>query len=382
MKPSCRVAIVHDYLNQMGGAERVVELLHRMFPEAPIYTTIVDRDRLWPELREADIRVSWMQRIPGVLRFSKALFWLYPLAVRSWDLRGYDLVISSSSAYAKGARVPEGTVHICYCHTPMRFAWNFQAYMEAADAPGILKAAARWMMGPLRRWDRRNSARVDLLVANSSVVQRRIRDYYGLPSVIVHPPVNLGRFQTAEPEEAGDELLVVSRLVAYKRIDLAVEACTRTGRKLTVIGDGPDRKRLEAMAGPTVRFLGRLPDDQVVRHMRTCKALLFPGLEDFGITPLEANACGRPVVAYRGGGALDTVKPMLSGVFFERQTAESLIIGLNELDRHRWNPALIRKHAEQFGEDAFVRGMRRLIEVQLNDKERRHETRIAVRRFG
>lgn len=381
MKSPYRVAIVHDYLNQMGGAERVVEVLHRMFPEAPIYTTIVDRERLWPELREADIRTTWMQRIPGILKRSKHFFWLYPLAVRSWDLRDYDLVISSSSAYAKGARAPQGSVHICYCHTPMRFAWDFSTYMEANDAPALLKKIAEWTMGPLRRWDRSNSAKVNLLVANSSVVQQRIRDCYGRPSRIVYPPVNLGRFQVSG-EENGDELLVVSRLVSYKRIDLAVEACARTGRKLAVIGDGPDRKRLESLAGPSVRFLGRLPDEEVVRHMRSCKALLFPGIEDFGITPLEANACGRPVVAFRGGGALDTVKPSVNGVYFERQTAESLIAGLEELDRHRWNPSVIRKHAEQFGEETFMREIRLLIETQMKNKEQNHETRVAVRRFG
>ncbi len=376
-----KVAIVHDYLNQMGGAERVVELLHRMFPEAPIYTTIVDRQRLWPELKGADIRATWMQRIPGVLKRAKAFFWLYPFAVRSMDLRGYDLVISSSSAYAKGVRVRGNTVHICYCHNPMRFAWDYSAYVEGSEVPAWLRVPARWLMLPLRLWDKRNSARVHRLIANSSVVQERIRRCYGLSSQRIFPPVNVRRFPVPLSPE-GDYFLVVSRLVSYKRIELAVEACAKTGNKLVVIGDGPDRKRLESKAGPSVQFLGRLPDREVVHYMQHCKALLFPGAEDFGITPLEANACGRPVVAFRAGGALDTVAPGVNGVFFEPQTADALAAALRKAGQIRWDAARIRRHAEQFGEEAFSRAMARAIDDVMKQKERRYETGAAVRRFG
>jgi len=348
-----KVAIVHDYLNQAGGAERVVAVFRKMFPDAPIFTTIVDRDKLYPELRDADIRTTFMQRIPGILKRFKLFFWLYPIAVRTLDVRGYDLVLSSSSAYAKGIRKGRGAVHLCYCHTPMRFAWDFESYMEGVGVPRPVKAAAKWLTVPLRAWDRANSRRVDRIVANSSVVQQRIRSHYGVHAPVIYPPVDVDRFAVSA-ERPGDYFLVVSRLVSYKRIDLAVEACTRTGRRLLVVGDGPDRKRLEAMAGPTVEFLGRRSDGDVVRLMQGCRALLFPGEEDFGITPLEANACGRPVVAYAGGGALDTVVPGVNGVFFRERSAESLERALAEQEAHEWDPRRIRRHAESFHERVFV----------------------------
>ncbi|MDQ1910389.1 glycosyltransferase [Paenibacillus sp. GD4] len=367
MKQPLKVAIVHDYLNQMGGAERVVGVLHRMFPEAPIYTTIADRRKLLPELQGADIRTTWMQSIPGILRRFKHFFWLYPFGVRSMDLRGYDLVISSSSAYAKGITVKGDTRHICYCHTPMRFAWDFATYMEGNEASPVLKAAARLLIKPLRWWDRATSARVHQLVANSTIVQERIQQHYGRSAPVIYPPVNVSRFEVSK-EPPGDYLLVVSRLVSYKRIDLAVEACTRMGKRLIVIGDGPDRDRLKRLAGPTVQFLGRLPDGEVVRYMQHCEAFLFPGLEDFGITPLEINACGRPVVAYRGGGALDTVIPQVNGLFFSEQTVESLEHALRSLTHYAWDSAQIRKHAEQFSEEVFIRNLASLIEGQLSSR--------------
>jgi glycosyltransferase involved in cell wall biosynthesis len=372
MEQKYRVAIVHDYLNQMGGAERVVELLHRMFPEAPIYTTIVDRDRLWPELRDAEIRTTWMQKIPRILKRAKQFFWLYPFAVGSFNLRGYDLVISSSSAFAKGAPVKGKTIHLCYCHTPMRFAWDFANYMEANEASKFQKALAKWIMVPLRMWDKVTSKRIHHLVANSSVVKARIATYYGRDSSVIFPPVNISRFKITDID-VGDYFLVVSRLVSYKRIDLAVEACTKMGKKLVVIGDGPDRKKLELLSGPTIEFKGRLPDEQVVHYMQHCQALIFPGIEDFGITPLEVNACGRPVVAFRGGGALDTVVPDENGVFFDHQTVDSLIERLDKMDQIKWNSLNIRKHAEEFSEEVFIKKVSELIENLLDTRERTYD---------
>jgi glycosyltransferase involved in cell wall biosynthesis len=381
MNPKYKIAIVHDYLNQMGGAERVVELLHRMYPEAPIYTTIVDWDRLWPELRNADIRTTWMQKIPGILKRSKLFFWLYPFAVGSLNLRGYELVISSSSAYAKGAPVKGKTLHLCYCHTPMRFAWDFSTYMKANEASIFQKALAKWIMVPLRLWDKKMSKRIHHFVANSSVVKTRIETYYERSSSVIYPPVNISRFNITDID-VGDYFLVVSRLVSYKRIDLAVEACTKTGKKLVVIGDGPDRKKLELLSGPTIQFMGRLPDEQVVHYMQHCQALIFPGVEDFGITPLEVNACGRPVVAFRGGGALDTVVPDVNGVFFENQTVDSLIERLNSMDQIKWNPLNIRKRAEEFSEEVFIKELTELIENLMDTKERTYEARVSFQRFG
>jgi glycosyltransferase involved in cell wall biosynthesis len=348
-----RVAIVHDYLNQMGGAERVVGVMHKLFPDAPIYTTIVDREKLLPEFHDAEIVTTWMQRIPNILRDFKLYFWLYPFAVRSMNLRNYDIIISSSSAYAKGIRKPEHAVHLCYCHSPMRFAWNFDGYIENVKVSRFRKTAAKWLTLPLRMWDKSNSKQVDSLVANSSVVKERINKYYGLESTVIYPPVEVERF-TVSNEGPEDYYLIVSRLVSYKKIDIAVEACSLLGRKLVIIGDGDDRRRLEAMAGPTVQFLGRMSDEEVVRYMQRCRALLFPGLEDFGITPLEANACGRPVIAFQAGGALDTIKPGLNGMFFKNQSAGSLMVALQNFDGMKWEPQRIREHAETFNERFFI----------------------------
>lgn len=366
-----RVAIAHDYLNQMGGAERVVCSLRRMYPDAPIFTTIADRSKLPADLRSADIRTTWMQRIPGINKRFKLFFWLYPLAVRSMNLSGFDLIISSSSAYAKGVRVPEGAVHICYCHTPMRFAWDYENYVKDMDVPALAKKLSGLMVSPLRRWDAANTAGVDELIANSSIVQERIRDHYGRQATIIHPPVDTGRFDRAGAKEraAGDYYLVVSRLVSYKRIDLAVEACSLLGERLVVVGDGPDRERLARLAGPNVTFLGRLPDGEVERLMRGCRALLFPGVEDFGITPLEANACGRPVIAYREGGAQDTIRQGLNGLFFDKQTRESLARTLLGFQSWTWDSARIRAYAAGFGEERFERELRAAVSAALSARE-------------
>lgn len=375
-----KVAIVHDYLNQAGGAERVVGVLHRMFPDAPIFTTIVDRGKLLPELRDAVIHTTFMQRIPGILKRFKLFFWLYPLAVRTMDVRGYDLILSSSSAYAKGVRKGRGSAHLCYCHTPMRFAWDFETYMEGVRIPKWAKAGAKLLTYPLRLWDRGNTRGVDILVANSSVVQSRIKKLYGISAPIIFPPVDVGRFEVADAAP-DDSFLIVSRLVSYKRIDLAVEACSRLGRKLTVIGEGPDRKRLESLAGPTVSFLGRRSDEEVTAHMKRCKAFLFPGIEDFGITPLEANACGRPVIAYGEGGALDTVVPNVTGMFFLQQSPEALMQTIESFEQRQWDSRLIRKHAESFREDVFVRQLRESIS-HLTGKEMRDQASFIKMEVG
>jgi len=358
-----RICIVHDYLIQMGGAERVVAALHQLYPDAPIYTTVVDREKLIDELKNADIRTSWMQRIPGIKKHFKLFFLLYPLAVRSWSLRGYDLIISSSSAYAKGIVKPKGARHITYCHTPMRFAWDYETYIRDVRLPRIIKRMLKLWMRPLRWWDIRTSRDVDQFIANSSIVRQRIEQCYQRSAVIVHPPVETDRFSClhSSPEPY---FLVVSRLVPYKRIDIAVEACSKLGLNLIVIGDGPDRARLESLAGPSVKFLGRMSDAEVTHYMQRCRALLFPGLEDFGITPLEANACGRPVIAYRGGGALDSVKPGVNGMFFDEQHADSLAKVLAQWNDSAWDSHRIRKHAEQFNVVRFLREIQNIAEAE------------------
>lgn len=363
-----KVAIVHDYLNQMGGAERVVAVFHKMFPDAPIYTTIVDQNKLLPELEDAVIHTTWMQRIPGILSKFKLFFWLYPFAVRSMNVKDYDLILSSSSAYAKGVRKGSQSVHVCYCHAPMRFAWNFEAYMDSVQVPNLVKRVAKWFTYPLQAWDKNNSKQVDYLIANSTIVKQRIRQWYGLNASIIFPPVEISRFSIDE-EKLEDYFLIVSRLVSYKRIDLAVEACTRLGKRLLVVGDGPDRQRLEQLAGDTVTFLGRKSDEEVVRYMQHCQALIFPGIEDFGITPLEVNACGRPIIAYHDGGALDTVVAEKTGLFFNEQSIDSLSETIRRFDQYEWNPESIRQHAEKFSEDVFVKRLQSSIDGLIRARE-------------
>ncbi len=353
-----RVAIVHDYLNQSGGAERVVGELHRIFPSAPIYTTIMDRSSLWPALREADIRTSWMQRLPGVRRHFKVYLPLFAQAIEGFDLGAYDLVISSSSAFAKGVITRPGATHVCYCHTPMRFGWDYERYMDRAGHSAAVRAILPPLIRRLREWDRRTAGRPDRYVANSSITADRIRRIYGRRSTIIPPPVDVARFIPDGPAE--DYYLVVSRLNGYKRVDLAVRAFNGFGRPLMVVGEGPVRRALERLADRNVRFVGRLGDDQVARAYARCRALILPGEEDFGITPLEANASGRPVIAFKSGGALDTVVDGETGVFFTEQTITGLRGAVLECERIPWRKERLRTHAEGFAPDVFAR---RLLEI-------------------
>ncbi|MGI8765842.1 MAG: glycosyltransferase [Gemmatimonadaceae bacterium] len=358
------IALVHDYFYQAGGAERVVEVLHRMFPTAPIYTTIAHPERMWPGLQDADFRPSWMQRLPGMGRWFRAYLPLYPRAIESLDLRAYDLVISSSSAFAKSAIVRSDACHVCYCHTPMRFAWDYERYIAREQFGRLARIALPPLVQRLRRWDRRTAERVSTYIANSGTVRDRIRRCYGRDAEIVFPPVALDRF--AAVDEDADYYLIVSRMSPYKRLDIAVEAFTRMGRELLVIGDGPGRAMLERMAGPTIRFAGTLSDAEVARHYARCRGLIFPGEEDFGIAPLEANAAGRPVVAYAAGGALDTVVDGRTGVLFYQQTASALCWAVEQCDAAAWDKKALRRHSEQFSEGPFRERMASVIERSLD----------------
>lgn len=362
-----RVVLVHDYFNQRGGAEKVVRVLHQIFPGAPIYTSFVDPSQLWDGMEDADIRTSflqsWMARSVFARRRFKWWFWLYPLAFWGMKLPPCDVVLSSSSAYAKGVRI-SGTrrpVHICYCHTPMRFAWNFDGYIAKETSSRALRLAARMLMPLLRWWDVRTARRVDVFIANSSAVRERIKRYYGRDALVIPPPVELPEWEPPSPESF---YLVVSRLVGYKRIDLAIEGCRTAGRRLVIIGDGPDRTRLEKIAaGADVRFLGFQPTSVVRDYMRRCFALIFPGEEDFGLTPVEAHACGRPVVAFKRGGALDTVIEGINGIFFEEADKHALAQALIRAEQCQWDPHTIRRTAERFSVEAFERRIRAVIDV-------------------
>ncbi len=360
-----KVALVHDYLNQMGGAERVVLALHELFPEAPLYTSIYDPKRVDPAFQKIDIRTSFMQKFPFIMKHHQPYLPFYPFAMENLDLRGYDLVLSSSSAFGKGIIVRPETLHICYCHTPMRWCWNYREYVEREQLGGLARRLLPFIITWLRVWDQASAQRVDHFIANSPVVAERIQKYYRRESVVIPPPVEVERFLFDPAAQAGEYFLSLGRLAPYKRVDLAIQACNRLQLPLVVIGSGRDEKQLRAMAGPTIRFLGRLSDAEVLRYIAHCRAFIFPGEEDFGITPLEVQACGRPVIAYGAGGALASVIDGVTGTFFKEQTVESLAAALAAFDPGRYNAQTIRNHALDFDKPLFQRRILQFIEAKM-----------------
>lgn len=351
-----RLALVHDWLNQNGGAEDVLEHLVRFFPDSPVYTSMYAPDLMPAEYRAWDIRRTWMDRLPGIHRHHQRYLPLYPLAFRNLDLSTYDVVLSNKSGFCHGVNVGAETLHICYCLTPTRYVWDLEAYLDREQFGRGVRAAARLVAKLYRRWDYAAAQRVGQFIAISTEVQARIQRIYGRESTIVYPPVEVAaRF--APSDVTDDYFLVVSRLVPYKRIDLAVQACTRLGLPLIVGGQGRDRARLEAMAGPTVQFIGYVPDQDLPDLFARCRAFIFPGLEDFGITPVQAQAAGRPVIAFRGGGVLDTVIPGKTGSLFAEPTVESLAGVLQMFDDAQFDPSVLRVHAMQFDSAVFERAI-------------------------
>jgi glycosyltransferase involved in cell wall biosynthesis len=354
-----RVALIHDYLNQYGGAERVLEALHALYPEAPVYTSLYDADAMPAHYRSWDIRTSFMQGLPGWRKHFRRYFMLYPSAFESFDLRGYDLILSSSSAYAKGVIPPPGAVHVCYCHTPMRFAWRTDDYVARERIGGVQAAVLPFLLTYVRLWDAVSTARVDSFAANSREVAGRIQRYYGRQARVIPPPVDLPPYR---PRPANDFYLAGGRLIPYKRIELIVEAFTRLRLPLKIFGDGRDRARLQRMAGPSIEFLGWV--DEPTRHelFARCRGFIFPGEEDFGITPLEAMAAGRPVIAYAAGGALETVIEGVTGRFFHQPSAAALAAAVAAVHSDTYDQTAIRQYAEGFGREVFLARMRGLID--------------------
>ncbi|MGL4635493.1 MAG: glycosyltransferase [Beijerinckiaceae bacterium] len=336
----------------MRGGEKVVESLCRLFPQADIFTHVYDPEAVSPLIRSHKVTTSFISRLPRPKQNYKSYLPLMPMALEQLDLRGYDLIISSESGPAKGIIPPPGALHACYCHSPMRYIWNM--YHDYREQQGLLKRLA---MAPLshyvRNWDAVSSTRVDRYIANSHNVRQRINRYYHRGAHVIHPPVSVTDFAPVPADQLGDFHLMAGELVGYKRPDLAVEAFNRLGRKLVVIGGGEMLPAIQRLAGPTVSVLGPQPFDVLRDHYAHCRALVFPGEEDFGIVPVEAMASGRPVLAYARGGAKETVVENLSGLFFEEQTVESLIDGLERMDRMSVDPQGIILHANQFSEVAF-----------------------------
>ncbi|HCI81209.1 MAG TPA: glycosyl transferase [Ktedonobacter sp.] len=363
-----KVALVHDYLNQMGGAERVVLALHEIFPDAPLYTSIYDPERVDAAFRNIDIRTTFMQKLPMVTKHHQPYLPFYPFAMESLDLRGYDLVLSSSSAFGKGVITRPETLHICYCHTPMRWCWNYEEYVEREKLGGVARKILPPIITGLRIWDQVSASRVDSFIANSPVVAERIRKYYRREAVVIPPPVEASRFPFDPNVVPEDYFLILSRLIPYKRIDLAIEACNQLQLPLVIIGGGRDLERLQRLAGPTIRFLGHLSDEDVIHYFTHCRAFLFPGEEDFGITPLEAQVAGRPVIAYGAGGALASIVDGVTGTFFHEQTVESLARVLDSFDESIYNPLTIHNHALEFDTPRFQRRILQFIEAKLSER--------------
>lgn len=379
-----RVALVHDFLLQYGGAEKVLEALHDMYPTAPVYTSAYDPGAMPGWYGTWDIRTTFLQRLPAKRRLHRLALPLYPLAFESLDLSAYDLVISSSSAFAKGVITPPHCTHISYTHTPMRFGWAAEGYMRRERASRLARIALAPVLHYLRNWDAVAAARVDRYIANSSTVAARIRKYYRADCDIVHPPVETNKFRIAP--EVDDYCFIASRCIPYKRLDLAVDAFTRMGRRLKIAGGGRQMQALKASAGPTIEFLGHVSDDQLRELMSRAKAYVMPGEEDFGIAAVEANACGRPVIAYGAGGALDSQVNGVTAVLFEQQTVESLCGAVERADRVRFRPGEIRAHALGFDAEAFAASMRQAVRLACAAPARpelafavvRHQAEVAV----
>jgi glycosyltransferase involved in cell wall biosynthesis len=363
-----RIAIVHYWFVNRRGGERVVEAMAKMFPRADLFSLMVDREKLHPTLRERSITTSFLQKVPDGRRWHRHMLPFYPLALEQFNLSDYDLVLSSESGPAKGVLTNSRTCHVCYCHSPMRYLWDFyQSYMSGRSLGLVSRPVFLLASHYLRMWDTASAQRVDHFVANSRTVAARIRKHYRREAVVIHPPVDVQTGYLASRVE--DYYLFVGQLVDYKRADIAIEACKRLGRRLRVVGEGEQYKALRRLAGPTITFCGPLSDQELRDQYAHCRALIFPGEEDFGIVPVEAMSFGRPVIAFGRGGATETVRGLFlkestvaataSGLFFEEQTADSLTEAILAFERteSQFSPFGIKQSVERFDESHFTAGL-------------------------
>ncbi|MEK7606670.1 MAG: glycosyltransferase [Patescibacteria group bacterium] len=356
-----KVALVHDHLSQDGGAERVLRAMQEIWPEAPTFVLFHDRNRAHPDFTRRDIRPSFIQRLPWGVSHYQWFLPLMPAAVESYNLEGFDVVLSSTSAFAKGVITSPESLHICYCHTPTRYLWSdTHRYVEELPYPRIIKIFLPLLLTRLRLLDRLMAERVDVFIANSETIANRIKKYYHRDTQsILYPPVNTTAFSIGTPK---NYYLAGGRLVSYKRLDIVIETFNRLRLPLKIFGRGPDETKLKKMAGGTVEFLGNVNDQEKADLYRECVAYLHPQIEDFGITAIEAMASGRPVIAYAAGGATETILDGVTGVFFQEQNWEHLLDAIVKFQPERFDPERIRKHALQFDQDIFRKRLKNFVE--------------------
>lgn len=350
------LAMVADWLPTFGGAEHVIWQWCTMWPNAPLFTTLANTKHIGPIAEHKHIRTSYLQTPYTLLKNHQILLPFMPRAIESFNTTGYDVILSSSHAVGKGIIPPSDAVHVCYCHTPMRYAWEMEdQYLHDFNVPKLLQPLVKRQLAKLREWDLTTAKRTDYFIANSSETAARIKRIYNRESAVLNPPVS-DEFCTTDvlpTDQREDYYLALGRLVPYKRYDLLIEAANQSGMQLVIAGTGQDETRLKAMAGPTVRFLGKVPQDELAELYRTSKALLFPQLEDAGVVPLEAQACGTPVIAYGKGGALDTVQHKETGVHFAEQTVSSLLSAIKQFEALRFDAKTIQNHAKQFSDTNY-----------------------------
>lgn len=359
-----KIALVHDWLTGMRGGEKCLEVLCELYPDAPIHTLLHNKGSMSPAIESKKIFTSFINRLPSKSTQYRKYLPLFPIAIAQFDLSEYDLVISTSHAVAKNVRVRKDALHICYCFTPMRYVWDMYDQYFGKGKAGIVTRAAMAVIAPfLRWWDVKTSSNVTYFIAISEEIRRRIKKHYARDAEMIYPPVDTEQFQLSTVRE--DFFLIVSALVPYKRIDLAVEAFNRNGKQLVIAGTGPERERLQSVAKPNIQFLGWQSDDELAQLYAKCNALIFPGVEDFGIVPLEAQASGKPVLAYGQGGALETIINGVTGLFFNQQTPEALLEVVQRYELINFNPSEIRRHALRFSRNNFLQEIRANIEGKV-----------------
>ena len=362
-----KIALVHDWLTSMRGGEKVAEVFCELFPEATLFTLIYNKGMLSPTIERMNIKTSFIDKLPFKEKKYRNYLPLFPTAIESIDFSEYDLIFSSSHCVAKGAKPRNGGLHICYCHTPMRYVWEMYDDYFGKDKTGPLTRAAMSFFAPkLRKWDVQTSGRVHHYIANSFNVAGRIKKHYNRESDVIHPPVNTSQFNVSEKNDG--YYLIVSALVPYKKVEIAIEAFNKMGEKLIVVGNGPESEKLKSIAKSNVEFLGWSSDSELAKIYADCKALIFPGVEDFGIVPLEAMATGKPVIAFGKGGALETVigeGENATGTFFYEQTTDALIASVKEFENKNFDPYKIHRHALEFDRTVFKEKIKRYVEEKV-----------------